>query len=76
MAETIARSLPVDESTAILIEFFDEMPYAAVPALGIKGREVARRFLADQALRSEKDLQKEILKAIHKIDKRLAAQRL
>ena len=75
MAETIARSLPVDESTAVLIEFFEEMPYAAVPALSIKGREVARTFLAEQALRSEKDLQNEILKAIQKIDKRLASKK-
>ncbi len=71
MAELIARALPVERSTQLLMEFYLEMPYAAVAALSIKGGREAREFLANQSLIDDKDLKKDILKAISKIDKRI-----
>lgn len=71
MAGLVARTLPVEESTEILERFYAEMPMAAVPALGIKGRERARLFLIGVALAADKYVQHEIIKALAKINRRL-----
>ncbi len=71
MATLVARTLPVDDATELLERFYAEMPLAAVPALGIKGRERARLFLIGVALSAEKEVQHEIIKALAKINRRL-----
>lgn len=71
MAGLVAKALPVEESTELLERFYAEMPLAAVPALGVKGRERARLFLIGVALSADKEVQHEIIKALAKINRRL-----
>ena len=71
MAALIAKTLPVRESTPILMRFYEEMPLAAVQALGIRGDGEARTFLVGVALSAPKDVQQAILRSLAKIHRRL-----
>lgn len=71
MAALIAKTLPVRESTPLLMKFYEEMPLAAVQALGVRGDGEARTFLIGVAFSAEKEVQHEIIKALAKINRRL-----
>ena len=71
LAALIAKTLPVRESTPILMTFYEEMPLAAVQALGVRGDGEARTFLIGVAFAADKEVQHEIIKALAKINRRL-----
>lgn len=71
MAALIARILPVRESTPLLQAFYEEMPLAAVQALGVRGDGEARTFLIGVAFTAEPEVQHEIIKALAKVNRRL-----
>lgn len=76
LAAAVAKMLPVERATPVLIEVFRDAPLAAVHPLGMVGDRCVRDFLSAKQPTATGPLRRELRQAIARIDRRLAkAQR-